>query len=250
MQEPSQQQSPPKGPVTYRPRMLADFAKGIGNSASGYYAVAAGLGLVIGVATALTWRPANVPAPPQAPAALSSQTSGLSGQPAGDAVPAPFLLKQATNQKKTGANKRHGKHKLSNWKRGRKHSGAKRWTYVSAHPPSLPSEPTALQLAVAAAAAGPFLLGIQGDITVANYDAATGTIQTYEGQTYILDKTSGESRALPWQDYPFNAHYRCDGTGNCTIFHGGAVAAAKLTPKQNPLVSLHSDFELKPLNLD
>jgi hypothetical protein len=93
----------------------------------------------------------------------------------------------------------------------------------------VPDEPTAVQLADAAAASGPLVLGIQGDVTVADYNAATGTIETYEGQTYVLAQAAAEGSGVPWQNYPLNVHYRCDDAGNCTLSHGGASAIAKLT---------------------
>ncbi len=91
-----------------------------------------------------------------------------------------------------------------------------------------PEEPTGLQLATAAAATGPFFLGIEGDVTIADYDAGTGSIQTYEGNNFLLAKAS-EPSAIPWEDFPFNVHYRCDEGGNCTLAHHGATASARLT---------------------
>jgi hypothetical protein len=245
MHQPSQQPQS-NSSAGYRPLMPIDFTTGMGNSAYRYVAGAAGLGLVIGVAMAITVGHAKVAAAPQVSAALSNHPSGLSMLPAAYAGPAPSLLSQVENQKKTGtragllslvdakssgkaagANKKHNLYKLLDWTDGRKHK-AKRRPYVSPNPPAAPNGPSALQLATAAAATGPFFVGIQGDVTVANFDAATGTIQTYEGETYILDKTAGESSAIPWQNYPFDIHYRCDGTGNCTFFHGSATAMAKL----------------------
>jgi hypothetical protein len=87
---------------------------------------------------------------------------------------------------------------------------------------------TALELATVAAAAGPFVLCIEGDVTVANYDSATGTVETFERQTYVLGSATGASGEIPWQDFPFNIHYRCDGSGSCTLYHGSAFAGAKL----------------------
>lgn len=248
MQEPSHQQPQPKSPAGYRPLIPGDLTTGIGNPAYGYVAGAAGLGLLVGVMFAISAGQAKVAAVPQISASLSTHTAGLSTLPAAYAGPGLSLLSQVDNQKRNvagsvllspvnaksprslaGARKRHGIHKLLDWKGSGSHKTAKRKPYVSPNPPPAPDEPSALQLATAAAAAGPFFLGIQGDVTVADYDATSGTIQTYEGETYILDKTAGESSAISWQDYPFNVHYRCDETGNCTLFHSGTSATAKLT---------------------
>jgi hypothetical protein len=101
--------------------------------------------------------------------------------------------------------------------------------YVPQTPPAATTEElNAQQRAAAAAAAGPFILCIEGDVTVANYDTATGTIGTFERQTYVLSSAAGESSAIPWQDFPFNVHYRCDGDGSCTLYRRGALASAKL----------------------
>jgi hypothetical protein len=130
--------------------------------------------------------------------------------------------------KSVGAHKKHGLHRLWNWKRGSGKKTAHRRPYVSPTPAPEPDPPTGLELATAAAAAGPFFLGIEGDVTVANYDAGTGAIQTYEGSNFLLAK-AGEPSAIPWEDFPFNVHYRCDEGGNCTLVHHGAAASARLT---------------------
>jgi hypothetical protein len=236
MPEPSPQQPQTRSSMGYRPLISGGLTSGIGSSAYGYVAAAAGLGLVIGVAAAIAGGHTKVAAAPQVSAALGAHTSGLSTLSKANALTGPSLLNQIDNRKKAGAGsglllpvdlqsaKKHaGAHKRH--AKG-KHKRAKRRPYVSPNPPD---EPTALQLATAAAAAGPFFLGIQGDVTAASYDDATGTIQTYEGETYILDKTAGDSNTIHWQDFPFNVHSRCDGSGNCTLFHGGASATAKLT---------------------
>jgi hypothetical protein len=221
----------------------------MGNAHYGYVAAAAILGVVMGVAIALTAGHAKGAAAPGVSTALSTHTSGLSMLPASYAGPAPSLLSRADNQKNasTGsavlttvsdkpasesakAHKRHGLHKLFDWKKATDdRRGLKRIPYVSPNPPAAQDEPTALQLATAAEAAGPFFLDIQGDLTVASFDAASGTIETYEGETYTLASAASGGSSIPWQDYPFNVHYRCDEAGNCTLFHGGASATAKLT---------------------
>jgi hypothetical protein len=248
MQEPSQQEPKPKSPAGYRPLVPADLAVSMGNAHYGYVAAAAVLGVVMGVAIALTAGHAKSAAPGVS-AALSAHTSGLSMLPAAYTGPAPSLLSPVDNQRTAGAgsavlttvsdkpasepakaHKRHGLHKLLDWRKAsRDRRTIKRMPYVSPNPPAAPDEPTALQLATTAAAAGPFFLDIQGDLTVANFDAASGTIETYEGETYTLASAASGGSSIPWQDYPFNVHYRCDEAGNCTLFHGGASATAKLT---------------------
>jgi hypothetical protein len=247
MQEPSQEQPKPRNSAGYRPLVPAELTRSIGPSAYGYVAAAVALGLATGVAIALTGGHAKVAAAPGVSAATGTHASGASILPAAHGGPAPSRLSQAENRKKTGAgllstvsekssrrparaHKRHGIHKVLDWKKAnREYKAAKRRPYISPNPPPSPDQPTALELATSAEAAGPFFLDIQGDVTVANYDSASGTIETYEGETYLLAKNAGESGPIPWQDYPFDVHYRCDDIGNCTLFRGGASAAAKLT---------------------
>ncbi|MGA2673072.1 MAG: hypothetical protein ABSE99_07560 [Terracidiphilus sp.] len=75
-----------------------------------------------------------------------------------------------------------------------------------------------------------FTFIIEGDLTVADYDAATSTIETQEGKNFVLGNASGEGNAAIWQDYNGNIHYRCDQSGSCTLFrHGIVVPNAKRT---------------------
>jgi len=246
MIDPSQQQPNPRNSAGYRPLVPQELTKGLGNSPTAYVAAAVGLGLVIGVTMGLVGGHSNAAAP-RVSEALSTHASGLSPVPAVYAATTPSLLSRVDTKKKAvtdtpsllqagdtstmksvGAHKKHGLHRLWNWKRGSGKKTAHRRPYVSPTPAPEPDPPTGLELATAAAAAGPFFLGIEGDVTVANYDAGTGAIQTYEGSNFLLAK-AGEPSAIPWEDFPFNVHYRCDEGGNCTLVHHGAAASARLT---------------------
>lgn len=245
MIDPSQQQSNPRNSAGYRSLVPRDLSKGLGSSPTAYVAAAVGLGLAIGVTMGLAGGHTNAAAP-RVSDALSTHSSGMSPVPAVYAATTPSLLSQVENKTKAssgtpaliqasdkstkqpaGAHKKHRLHRLWNWRKGGK-NGVHRNPYVSPTPVVEPDAPTGLQLATAAAAAGPFYLGIEGDVTVADYDAGTGAIQTYEGSNFLLAKAS-EPGAIPWQDFPFNVHYRCDGSGNCTLVHHGATASARLT---------------------
>jgi hypothetical protein len=250
MPDASQQDPQMKSGAGYRPLAPVDFSRGVGTSAYGYVAGAAGLGLVLGVAMAIASSHGR-PAAPQVAESTSVHTSGLAMMPASYLASAPTLLSKVEPRKKApavlmtvsakhmrkhaSARRKHGLHKLLDWKKdNRSRKGARRAEYVSPNAvaqtqdqPPVADGPTALQMANAAAASGPFFLVIQGDATVANYDAATGRIQTYEGETYLLAK-AGDTNGISWQDYPFNVHYSCDELGSCTLSHGGASATAKL----------------------
>jgi hypothetical protein len=69
----------------------------------------------------------------------------------------------------------------------------------------------------------PAVFMIEGDVTVADYDATAGKIETQEGKTFSISTAAANTVALTWQDSTVNVHYRCDQGGNCTLIHGGVV---------------------------
>jgi hypothetical protein len=234
MQDPSQQQTKPRSTAGYQPVVPIEFRST--HAAKGYIAMAAGFGLLFGVGAAMTT--AHLKTPPTVSAAMTTDRTILtaSGDHSflrvveGDRVTAAkpqLLLIADTSTKKSKARKKHRLHKLADWKL---HHGAKRKPYVAEKPATEEEEnkPTALQLATAAAAQGPFFLAIQGDVTVADFDAATGTIVTYEGEKYVLAKTGTDVSSIQWENFPFNVHYTCNETGSCTLSHAGASAIARL----------------------
>lgn len=64
----------------------------------------------------------------------------------------------------------------------------------------------------------------EGDLTVADYDAKTGTIETSDGRTFAVGATVSISSATSWEDYRSDVHYRCGQNGSCTLIRAGAVA--------------------------
>jgi hypothetical protein len=76
----------------------------------------------------------------------------------------------------------------------------------------------------------PRVLMIEGDVTVAGYDAAAGMIETLEGMNFVIDRAVGERNASLLADSPGSFHYRCDQQGSCTLAHAGlAFSAARTT---------------------
>ncbi len=73
-------------------------------------------------------------------------------------------------------------------------------------------------------AAKPPVRYIEGDLTIAAYDATTGTVQTSDGRTFILGTTVAAGSASSWDEYRSDVHYRCDQTGSCMLMRAGAVA--------------------------
>ncbi len=65
---------------------------------------------------------------------------------------------------------------------------------------------------------------IEGDLTVVDYDATAGTIETSDGRTFVVGVTVAASNAAPWGEYRSNLHYRCSRNGSCALSRAGAVA--------------------------
>lgn len=64
----------------------------------------------------------------------------------------------------------------------------------------------------------------EGDLTVVDYDAKAGTIESSDGRMFVVGTTVSESNATSWDDYRSDVHYRCTSTGRCTLVRPGAVA--------------------------
>jgi hypothetical protein len=62
---------------------------------------------------------------------------------------------------------------------------------------------------------------VEGEVTVSSYDSSAGVIDTYEGETFALDKTLTASNAIHGDDIPSSLHYRCDQFRNCSLVMDG-----------------------------
>jgi hypothetical protein len=68
---------------------------------------------------------------------------------------------------------------------------------------------------------------VEGEDKIANFDASAGTIDTYEGESFAVDKTTSASIG---DEVASNVHYRCDQFWNCSlILDGQIVPNAKRT---------------------
>jgi hypothetical protein len=253
MKDASQQQTDPRSSREHCPVIPTPLTRGVGNSAYRAVAAAAGLGLFAGLAFAITaCHTTAAPTPPKPaasePVAQSTQPAAPVAAPPSTAAPVPASVSPIDSRKKTntvpkllpsarknstrkgvGTGHKHGDGRLLAVNKGTVgHKSAKRRPYAPSAPSVAAPEQTALQLATAAAATGPFILCIEGDVTVADYEPTTGTVETFERQTYTLSKVASEGSNIPWQDFPFNVHYRCDQVGNCTLYRRGASATARL----------------------
>lgn len=64
---------------------------------------------------------------------------------------------------------------------------------------------------------------IEGDATVADFDATTGLVETHEGKSFSIGNAVSATNVTSWQDYAGHVHYRCDPGGNCTLSRAGVV---------------------------
>jgi hypothetical protein len=62
---------------------------------------------------------------------------------------------------------------------------------------------------------------VEGEVSIASYNSWEGVIDTYEGETFALDKTLTASNALSGDDIPSSLHYRCDQFQNCSVILDG-----------------------------
>jgi hypothetical protein len=63
----------------------------------------------------------------------------------------------------------------------------------------------------------------EGDLTVADYNAEEGTIQTSDGRTFELGETVSMGNTVAWDQYRSNVHYRCEQDGSCVLQRDGVV---------------------------
>jgi hypothetical protein len=202
--------------------------------------IAVAFGLVFGVAVAATFGnlPSTLPSPSVASAdfdaaapatpvlheatyapPVSSRAKQLADTKPSTAV-LPIALKISNSHKSAGIHHRHGVRKAavahhSNSLAARTPEAAPKAPVVAA------VVPVREELKVNEPATALFFM--EGDATVADFDAGMGRIETDEGKTFLLEKTASESLAGSWQDYHSNVHYRCDQTGNCTIRGAGVT---------------------------
>jgi hypothetical protein len=63
----------------------------------------------------------------------------------------------------------------------------------------------------------------EGDLTITDYDAATGTVVTNDGKTFALGLTVSTATATPWEAYHASVHYRCSQDGSCMLTRSGVI---------------------------
>jgi len=237
--------------------VTSGFVRNSGRAARGYGAAVAGLGLMIGTSIALTGCRAHPPEPPKPSTTASAHPAAVSPLPAVSPVPVPSLLSQINGPKKAAPASpqvkrvsvpspkkpaeapmersiprillvKHVSEKHDSEEHiSEKHDAPVRRPYVAPISPAAPAPAPMLDPAPARVATATFFLRIEGDLTVASYDEASGDIGSYEGSSFVLDPKAADG--IPWQDFPFNVHYRCEESGECILTRGGDTATARMT---------------------
>ncbi|MGD0891509.1 MAG: hypothetical protein ABR923_08245 [Terracidiphilus sp.] len=97
-----------------------------------------------------------------------------------------------------------------------------------------PAAPAPAPMAVNSVAAAPETTSrpasvmIEGDLTMADFDASTGTVETREGRSFTVSQAGSDGNTLSWQDYSGNVHYRCTQAGDCTLSGSGISTGARI----------------------
>jgi hypothetical protein len=95
-------------------------------------------------------------------------------------------------------------------------------TLLASAPESVPAPLDGEQLSLDGGAR-PSTFYSEGDLMIANYDAATGTIETSDGKTFSLGLTVSTANATSWEDYRAGVHYRCSQDGSCMLARAGVI---------------------------
>jgi hypothetical protein len=172
----------------------------------------------------------NTAAMTSAPVAQSVHVSSVQSpagkqsiKKAGSSVSTPAVGNSATH-------KRHAFHSASarmrfaDW-----HKASHHWSHI-AHPAIAPVQPSPSQTATPNDVAKSYAFFVEGDVTIADYNASTGTIETNDGRSFTIDTTVDATNAKVSLDYFGSVPYRCDQGGNCSLRGGGMVVpSAKMS---------------------
>lgn len=211
-----------------------------------YGGIGVALGILVGTFAAENYQNRSVPVAATAPVLISSPVSPPANPPAISTVKAPpahdnaatpsasklSALKPspATNPSTarivSAVNKQSSARKLSarkrRWIRHVSHSrrrlrAVRKHTIATQIADSAPPARPLLRVV-------PFVFTVEGDDTEANFDASTGMIETYEGETFLVGGAQNKSESTLLQDFPADIHYRCDQSGACTLILASHVA--------------------------
>jgi hypothetical protein len=213
-----------------------------------YAAIGASLGIVSGTALAVQVFPANTAVASSNLAQASASMTGLNGPLTSMAEPVPLAqslpaasaspmastaraaspIESRETRKSITVRAQHVAHKL-NVNMELASLGNETFTRSTHETPAAPIAPASSELhssvevakAPVAVAIPAFM--IEGDATVADYDATTGLVETHEGKSFSIGTAVSASNVTSWQDYAGHVHYRCDPGGNCRLSRAGVV---------------------------
>jgi hypothetical protein len=208
-----------------------------------YASVGATLGILVGITLAAApWR-ASTPTPQLDFAQVNSTAAPANSNPVASAGQVASVQVQAVSQwsvqpafaqvapavkttavvSKSSTHKHRGARLLSaTWTRSSVHTALFHHPRTFSHSPAV-APTVAAQAATPINTPAPVILTIEGDLTLVNFDATAGTIETQEGKTFLNGTTVSETAAQHWQEAQGNVHFRCDLNGSCTLFHAGVV---------------------------
>ncbi len=237
----------PNGQISYGYKPLPDGGPAATALGQGFIVAAIGvaLGIVFGtVFAASPWVSNSQDATPDVaqisytaasstshPASSTVQTSSPQSQavsPANTTASAPLatpVVKTSATPISSPVNKHRAlRTALASRKSSRGHKASfHRALHASPVEPQAVSASPASQAAKADVPAASFTFMIEGDVTVADFDASAGRLETNEGKIFAIGQSAGAGSASQWDDSPSNVHYRCTQTGSCTLVHAGVV---------------------------
>ncbi len=161
------------------------------------------------------------------PAAQTLQASAVQDKTVAQAKPASTVATPAAS--KTAAPVRHSYHSMSVRTRFvASHNGSHHRAHVARYSPAS-FKLASLPIEKPADVVKSYSFFIEGDVTIADYDATTGKIETNDGRSFTIDTNVDASNVKTPADYFGSMHYRCDQGGNCSLKGGGVmVPSAKM----------------------
>jgi hypothetical protein len=207
-----------------------------------YASIGASLGIVSGTALAVQIWPVSSTVATTNLAQASASVAGLNGPLIAIPGQPALAMNEASNPSETTAlptpkpvaleTKHIGKstvsrHKLvatkASFENNLQASGGNQPSNSSILSSAAAAIPVSGQVAYQQVAAVAPVFMIEGDATVADFDANTGMVETRDGKSFSIGASATATNVNSWQDYFGHVHYRCDPGGNCTLTRVGVV---------------------------
>lgn len=189
-------------------------------------------GLLAGTATAVGAWSMNAPVTAENSAAVSISVPGSASSVAEMAVSAPVQTTQEISVSPFSATS-PVQHVVANSFTKKVLRSAHKAAFTASAEAS-PIETAAAETAVASPSAtadntlNSAQMTIEGDLTVTDFDASTGTLATREGRNFTVSPAGSGPSSQDWQDYAGNVHYQCTQTGSCSLTGSGVASSATM----------------------